>query len=79
MTIHHSVQKDMPYELEPICRTHPDPRPQICAEGVGMWRTKMTKKALLFHVSRRGVTGLIALARNQNLVVKDPKPRIIKK
>ena len=38
-------------------------------------KTKMSKKALLFHISCGGVTGLLALARNQNLDVKDPITR----
>ena len=33
----------------------------------------MTKKDLSFHVNCAGVTGLLALARNQNLDVKYPK------
>ena len=32
----------------------------------------MMKKALSFHVSCGEVTGLLALARNQNIDVKDP-------
>ena len=33
---------------------------------------KNDKEGSVFRVSRGGVTGLLALARNQNLDVKDP-------